>query len=171
MESLSIATAQFEHRSGDKPYNLAVIRHLAERAAASGAKVIAFHECSVTGYTFARRLSREQMLELAELIAEGESVQELIRIARETGLTVLAGLFEKDAEDRLYKAYVCVNGDGLVARFRKLHPFINPHRPASGRVAPSSRAARKPATKQSPAPVVSFTATSNAGHRYSSRCV
>jgi hypothetical protein len=30
--------------------------------------MIAFHECSITGYTFARNLSRSQMLELAELI-------------------------------------------------------------------------------------------------------
>jgi predicted amidohydrolase len=27
----------------------------------------------------------------------------------------------------LFKAYVCVNENGLVAKFRKLHPFINPH--------------------------------------------
>jgi predicted amidohydrolase len=27
----------------------------------------------------------------------------------------------------MYKAYVCVNETGLVAKFRKLHPFINPH--------------------------------------------
>ncbi|MCU1259717.1 MAG: Nitrilase/cyanide hydratase and apolipoprotein N-acyltransferase, partial [Bryobacterales bacterium] len=58
---------------------------------------------------------------------EGESVQTLIRIARDSSVTVLAGLFEKDADGQLYKAYVCVNGNGLVASFRKLHPFINPH--------------------------------------------
>jgi predicted amidohydrolase len=27
----------------------------------------------------------------------------------------------------LYKAHVCVDKDGVVAKFRKLHPFINPH--------------------------------------------
>ena len=40
---------------------------------------------------------------------------------------MLAGLFEKDADDKLYKAYVCVDKNGLVAKYRKLHPFINPH--------------------------------------------
>jgi len=127
VENLRIATAQFEHRSGDKSYNLDVIRRLTERAAASNARVVAFHECSITGYTFARHLSREQMLALAEPVPEGQSVQTLIRIARDSNITILAGLFEKDAEDRLYKACVCVNGGGLVASFRKLHPFINPH--------------------------------------------
>ena len=127
MENLKIATAQFEHRSGDKAYNLGVIDRLAEKAAGEGADAIAFHECSVTGYTFARRLSREQLLALAEPIPEGESVRELVRIARRHGIAVLAGLFERTAEDGLYKAYVCVDGDGLKAKYRKLHPFINPH--------------------------------------------
>ncbi len=127
MEQLAVATAQFEHKSGDKQYNLGVIRHLTAEAAAAGAQAIAFHECSVTGYTFARRLSREQMLALAEPIPGGESIQALIEIAQESKLAVLAGLFEKDEQDRLYKAYVCVDAGGLVAKYRKLHPFINPH--------------------------------------------
>lgn len=127
MENLRIATAQFEHRSGDKAYNLDVIRRLTERAAAADAQVVAFHECSVTGYTFARHLSREQMLALAERIPDGESIQKLTQIARDSGVAVLAGLFEKDTQDRLFKAYVCVDSRGPIAKFRKLHPFINPH--------------------------------------------
>jgi predicted amidohydrolase len=67
------------------------------------------------------------MVELAELIPDGESIKELTRISREINITVLAGLFEKDSDDKIYKAYVCVNEDGLVAKFRKLHPFINPN--------------------------------------------
>jgi predicted amidohydrolase len=127
MQPIKIATAQFENRSGDKAYNLQVIRGLATQAAQAGAQVIAFHECSVTGYTFARHLSREQMLELAEYIPEGPSIQALTAIAAETGVAILAGLFEKDAAGHLYKAYVCVDKNGLVAQYRKLHPFINPH--------------------------------------------
>lgn len=127
MNDIKIATAQFEHRSGDKRYNLEVIEQLSERSAGQGADVIAFHECSITGYTFARHLSREQMLDLAEEIPDGESIHKLAEIAQKYNIVVLAGLFEKDAQDRLYKAYVCVDGNGLVARFRKLHPFINPH--------------------------------------------
>jgi predicted amidohydrolase len=127
MDNFRIATAQFEHRGGDKAYNLDVIQRLTKRAAAAQAQAIAFHECSVTGYTFARHLSREQMLALAEPIPDGESVQALVRIARDSNVAVLAGLFEKDSENRLYKAYVCVDARGLIAKFRKLHPFINPH--------------------------------------------
>lgn len=127
MQALKIATAQFEHRSADKTYNLDIIRRMALDASKAGAQVIAFHECSITGYTFARRLSKAQMLEVAELIPEGPSIQALTAIATEANISILAGLFEKDAEDNLYKAYVCVDRNGLVAKFRKLHPFINPH--------------------------------------------
>jgi 5-aminopentanamidase len=127
MNNLKISTAQFEHKSGDKKYNLSVIEKLSKKAAAEGSDVIAFHECSITGYTFARHLSKEQMLDLAELIPNGDSIVELTEIAKSNTIIVLAGLFEKDENDNLFKAYVCVDKNGLVAKYRKLHPFINPY--------------------------------------------
>ncbi len=127
MEKIKVSTAQFENKSGDKAYNLSVIERLSKEAALDGSQVIAFHECSITGYTFARHLSREQLLDLAEFIPGGESIHRLQEIAEKYNITVMAGLFEKDAEDKLYKAYVCVDKGGLVAKYRKLHPFINPH--------------------------------------------
>jgi predicted amidohydrolase len=127
MDKIKIATAQFENRSADKAYNLSVIEKLAEMAARDGANAISFHECSITGYSFARRLSREQMLDLAEFVPGGQSIDRLIAISQKLDLAILAGLFEKDTRDKLYKAYVCVNRTGLVAKHRKLHPFINPH--------------------------------------------
>lgn len=127
MNNLKVATAQFENKSGDKEYNLSVISNLAKLAARSGAQVIAFHECSITGYSFARHLNREQLTELAELVPGGESTRVLQRIAAEHNICVLAGLFEKDENDKLFKAYVCVDKTGLIAKHRKLHPFINPH--------------------------------------------
>jgi 5-aminopentanamidase len=127
MKNLKISSAQFENKSGDKIYNLSVIDKLSAQAAREGADVIAFHECSVTGYTFARNLSKEQMLELAEIIPSGQSTKTLIELAGKNNIIILAGLFEKDEDDNLFKAYVCIDKNGLVAKFRKLHPFINPH--------------------------------------------
>ena len=127
MDNLKISTAQFENRSGDKAYNLGVIEKLSQKASDEGSHVIAFHECSITGYTFARNLSKQQMLDLAEFIPEGESILRLAQIAKNNNIVVLAGLFEKDENDNLFKAYVCVDKNGLVAKFRKLHPFINPY--------------------------------------------
>jgi len=127
MDNLQISTAQFENRSGDKLFNLSRIEELSEKAANDGSRVIAFHECSVTGYSFARNLSGDEMLELAELVPDGPSTARLVQIASKSNIIVLAGLFEKDSEGRLYKTYVCVGKNGLIAKYHKLHPFINQH--------------------------------------------
>lgn len=127
MDNLKISTAQFENRSGDKNYNLSVIERLSQKASIEGSKVIAFHECAVTGYTFARHLSKEQMLYLAEFVPEGESILKLTEIAKRADIVILAGLFEKDEKDNLYNTYVCVDKNGVLAKYRKLHPFINPY--------------------------------------------
>lgn len=127
MKDIKISTAQFENRNGDKVYNLSAIERLAQKAASQGSSAVAFHECSVTGYSFARHLSKEQMLHLAEFIPDGDSIAALHKIAIKHQVAILAGLFEKDKDDNIFKAYVCVDQNGLVAKFRKLHPFINPH--------------------------------------------
>ncbi len=124
-QNVIIASAQFEHHNGDKQRNLSVICELAAQAARAGANIVAFHECSISGYGFARHLSREQMLALAEPIPDGPSTRALLEIARAQNVAVLAGLFEKDSAGRLYNAYICVDPSGLIAKHRKLHPFIS----------------------------------------------
>ena len=125
MKNLIVATAQFENASGDKAFNLAMIDELTGKAAEQGARVVAFHECSVTGYSFARKLTREQLFDIAEPIPDGPSIKALTDIARKHGVAVLAGLFERDGEG-IYKAQVCVDGGGVIAKHRKIHPFISP---------------------------------------------
>ena len=125
MREINIAAAQFITRDGDKAYNLSRIEALTAEAAGKGARVVSFHELSVSSYTSLSKLSREELLEIAEEIPTGESSRELIRIAGKYKLALLAGLVEKE-KDEIYNTYVCVNGDGLVAKFRKLHPFISP---------------------------------------------
>ncbi|WP_194774530.1 nitrilase family protein [Pararhodonellum marinum] len=127
MQPIKVSSAQFENHSGDKNHNLGVIEKLAAKAAAEGSQVISFHECSITGYSFARKLSGEELLGIAESIPDGESIQRLIAISKQYDIVILAGLFEKDESDHIYKAYVCVGKEGLIAKYRKLHPFINPH--------------------------------------------
>jgi predicted amidohydrolase len=133
MVNLKIATAQFENASGNKDYNLGVIRKLTEKAVNQGARIVAFHECSISGYTFVRNFSREQMLKLAEYVPEGESIVKLKNIAAEFDVTLLAGLFEKEKNGSIFNTYVCVDKNGLVTKYRKLHPFINPNLNAGDR--------------------------------------
>ena len=128
MASLHIASIQFENASGNKIANLATIRRLTKQASINGCNVAAFHECSISGYTFASKLSRQELWDVAEDIPTGPSIQALIKIAQDTKMVVLAGLFERDeCKDTIYNTYVCVSGDGILAKFRKLHPFISKH--------------------------------------------
>ena len=127
MQDLKVATAQFENRSSDKQYNLGVIGELSVKAAGMGADVVAFHECSVTGYSHIRHMSKDELWDLAEPIPDGPSVKSLTVIARQSNIVVLAGLFERGTDGKIYKAYICVDKNGLVAKYRKIHPFINPH--------------------------------------------
>ncbi len=125
MEPLTVAAAQFESRDGDKDANLGAMDRLAGLARSLGAQAVAFHELCITAYTFFKDLDRSQVEALAEAVPEGPSTQKLIEIARRHGLAVLAGLVERDRDGRLYNSYVGVDGQGLRARHRKLHPFIS----------------------------------------------
>jgi predicted amidohydrolase len=126
MRELRAAAAQFEARDGDKQYNLARIAALTEAAADQDAQLVVFHECSISGYTFLETLSRDQLLEIAEPVPSGPSIQELIDLARTVRILIGAGLIERDG-DALYNCYAVVSGEGLLARHRKLHAFINPY--------------------------------------------
>lgn len=124
MKTIKIAVAQFEPKDGDKDYNLSVIEKLAAKAKSEGAEVISFHEMAVTAYTFFKDLSFEEVVQLAEIVPEGKSVQRLIQIADKYGIIVLTGLVEKEG-DRLFNTYICVDEGGLIAKYRKIHPFIS----------------------------------------------
>lgn len=123
---MNIAVAQFQPKDGDKRYNLGVIRKLTQKAKKSEADVISFHEMSITAYTHTKELSFQELTNMAEKVPNGKSTQQLIDIAREFDIPVLAGLVEKE-NDQLYNTYICVTKDGLIAKFRKLHPFISDH--------------------------------------------
>jgi (R)-amidase len=127
LRDIRIATAQFEHRNGDKPYNLARIEDLTRRAVEKGAEIVSFHECSICGYTFLQHLTRDEMAALAEPVPGGPSIRELERIARAHRAVIMAGLVEAGENGRLHNCYATVGPDGFITRFRKLHAFINPH--------------------------------------------
>jgi len=126
MKEINIATAQFQTRNGDKAFNLSRIEALTAEAAQKGANVVSFHELSITSYSYLRKLSHMDLLDLAEEVPDGPGTRELIRIAGEHHVALLAGLVEKE-EGKLYNTYVCVTGYGFVAKYRKLHPFISEH--------------------------------------------
>lgn len=123
---MKVAVAQFEPKDGDKFYNLSIIQELAKKAKIGGADVISFHEMCITAYTFTKNLNLQQITELAEDVPNGESTQKLITISKELDIPILAGIIEK-LDGKIYNTYICVTGNGVIAKYRKIHPFINKH--------------------------------------------
>ncbi|REJ87484.1 MAG: nitrilase [Planctomycetota bacterium] len=126
MTPIRIAAAQFETRNGDKEYNLDAMERLVKQAVGLKADVVSFHEVCVPAYSFMRHAERDTIEALAEPVPEGPSTRRLKDMSSRFDVPILAGLVERDGE-RLYNTYVCVDGDRLVAKFRKLHAFISPH--------------------------------------------
>lgn len=129
MEKLRVASVQIEHANGDKAHNLAKIEDFTKRAAGEGADAVAFPECCISSYMHLAGLDYNGLTALAEEVPGGSATETLKRLASSYGITVLAGLLEIDRTDevRFYNTYVAAGPDGSVARYRKLHPFVNPH--------------------------------------------
>lgn len=124
MINMNLAVAQFQPKDGDKPYNLSIIRNLTEKAKSRGADLISFHEMSITAYTYTKDLSLEEITDLAENVPNGESTYELINISKEFDMPILVGLVEKE-QGNIFNTYICVTKDGVIAKYRKIHPFIS----------------------------------------------
>jgi len=127
MRNIKVAAVQFEHVAGDKQANLDKIRYFVERAARAGVEMIVFPECSITGYWFLRKLSREGLAALAEPVFDGPSSQALLELAKKHGMSIGAGLIEAASDGKFYNTYVFAMPDGIAQRHRKLHAFVSPY--------------------------------------------
>ena len=123
MRNVRVATVQFQPLPGDKKYNLDRIRRFVGEAAASNVEIIAFPEMCLTGYWHVRKLARDAFEALAEPVPDGPSARELLRLSREHGMSIGAGLIERADDGRFYNSYLVAMPDGQWALHRKLHTF------------------------------------------------
>jgi nitrilase len=122
-----VAAACIEVRR-DTHANLVAIGETIAEAAAKGARLIVFPECAVQGYP--ARLGQPDLdeyhyhLRSAETVP-GPATELLSRAAAVHGVQVVIGLTEtSDAAGeagRLYNTVVLVGGEGVLARYRKVH--------------------------------------------------
>ena len=125
MKDIRVASVQFEHAAADKQANLARIKHFVEQAAKQKVEIIVFPECCITGYWFLRKLSRDELTELAEPLFDGPSSQELSAMAEKHNIIIGAGLVEKTSEGAMFNTYVVAMPNGRFQRHRKIHCFIS----------------------------------------------
>lgn len=123
--SIKAASVQFNHRPGDKEYNLGRIHSFVQRAVQNQTSIIAFPEMCITGYWHVRKMERDAIEALAEPVPSGSSVHTLLSLSSQYNLIVGAGLIEKADNGNLYNTYVVAMPDGQVMSHRKLHCFIS----------------------------------------------
>jgi predicted amidohydrolase len=102
--------------SSDPGVNLGRVREALGTAADGGAELAVFPEATLTRFGSDLRAAAEPL--------DGPFCAGLAGAARETGVALVAGVFEPAGDGRVYNTAVVVGGDGaLVAAYRKLHLF------------------------------------------------
>ena len=127
MTKINAASVQFNHKPGDKAYNLQRITAFVEQAASEKVDLVAFPEMCITGYWHIRHLSRQAIEALSEPVPTGPSTQVLLELSAKHEMTIGAGLIERADDGKLYNTYVVAMPNGKTASHSKLHCFINEH--------------------------------------------
>jgi predicted amidohydrolase len=125
MRDIRVAAVQIQSQPGDKKTNLERVGHFVRKAAEDRVEIIAFPEMCLTGYWHVRKLTGEQVEELAEPVPDGHCARELLALSRNHGITIGAGLIERGDDGRMHNSYFVAMPDGRWARHRKLHVFVS----------------------------------------------
>lgn len=120
--TLRVSSVQFQHRAGDKAYNLGRIDEFSRSAARVGSQLVAFPEMCICGYWHVPKLDEGALRQLAEPMA-GPSISFVARLAQELGMAIGAGFMELGDDSRLYNSYAVCMPDGQIHRHRKLHAW------------------------------------------------
>jgi len=126
-KTVRAATVQFEHADGKKKANMGKIDRFLDEAVKQKVQLILFPECCITGYWFLRKLTKKELVDLAEPVFDGPSTKALKKRAQESGIVIGAGFVEIASSGKLFNTYVIALPDGRAYRHRKLHCFISEH--------------------------------------------
>ncbi|QNL43925.1 hydratase [Oscillibacter hominis] len=113
-----VACVQMDVVQGQVEQNLATARRMVEEACAQGATLMVLPELFNTGCVFD---NRAQVFAVAEPVPGGQSTALLLELAKAHGVYIVASLVEQDGPD-LFNTAVLAGPEGLVGKFRKLHP-------------------------------------------------
>ena len=119
-ETIKIAGVQMDVMIGRVDENLSRIEDATREAARSGARLVVFPECALTGYCFD---SLDEARPFAEPV-DGPAVARLTALCRECDCHVIVGMLEADGE-RVFNACLLIGPAGLAGGYRKIHlPFL-----------------------------------------------
>ena len=115
MEDVRVAAVVMQSAVGKKEENLDRTESFVRRAADQGVQIICFPEMNISGYGL-----RQNMATIAESIP-GPSTEAVLKMARESGLLILAGMAEKGSEGEIFISHFAAGPEGLLGVYRKLH--------------------------------------------------
>lgn len=119
MKSRSVRIGLVQHAcSADREENIAKASLGVSEAAARGAKVVCLPELFTSLYFC--QVQDPAFFDLAEP-ADGPTVNQMQRLAKELDVTILAGFFERRAPGLCHNSLAIVNGTGTIALYRKMH--------------------------------------------------
>ena len=115
MKDIRIAAVIFNSAVGQVRHNLARMLPWIKKAKKEGADLICFPELNVTGYS-----TKPEIKGCAESIP-GPASERLIQMANYNQIVILAGMAEKDENNRIFASHLVVTPDKISGFYRKIH--------------------------------------------------
>ena len=117
-EKITIALGQMACKVGNKKQNLKAMEKRVKQAKKIKAKLIAFPELSLTGYTI-----RDTAYELAEPVPHGLSIREVEKIAKQEDMHIVFGMIERSAKASavLHNSAILIGPKGYIGKYQKMY--------------------------------------------------
>ncbi len=115
MEDIRIAAVISNSPVGRIRDNLDQLIKWVRKAQERDAALICFPELNITGYS-----NHPDIIQHAQKIP-GPITDELVQLARNVGITILAGMVEKNNQGRFFATHLAVTPEGEIGVYRKLH--------------------------------------------------
>ena len=111
-----VAAVQMRPELLEVEKNLQSILLSFEEAVTSGARLVVFPECALSGYD----LSLNEAQVVAESIP-GHLSERLSQACKELDATIMVGILERDDSGRIFNTALVTGPDGILGRYRKTH--------------------------------------------------
>ncbi|MGB5156001.1 nitrilase-related carbon-nitrogen hydrolase [Desulfobacterium sp. N47] len=115
MKDIRIAAVISHSKTYDVDRNLSCLEKWLKQAKDTGVRIVCFPELNISGYVI-----DEKIAETAEEIP-GRISNKLSEYSLKYNIVILAGMIEKDKNDRIYSSHLVAKTDGDIGVYRKLH--------------------------------------------------
>ncbi|HOO90230.1 MAG TPA: nitrilase-related carbon-nitrogen hydrolase [Syntrophales bacterium] len=115
MKDIKLAVVCMRSEFGRSDTNITRMETFIHKATSTGARMICFPELSITGYSV-----RNKLRQYAEPIP-GPISDHLVKVAKDKGVVVLAGMLEESNGETPYISHVITGPSGIIGVHRKTH--------------------------------------------------